>query len=99
MQQLWYIPDMHSRERRSNHQRCSKKKGVLRNFAKFTANNLCQSLFFNKVAGPRLATLFKKKLWHGCFPMNFAKFISTHFLQNTSGQLLVGALTHIYGYM
>ena len=27
------------------------KKGVLRNFAKFTGKNLCQSLFFNKVAG------------------------------------------------
>ena len=29
------------------------KKGVLRNFAKFTGTHLCQSLFFNKVAGPR----------------------------------------------
>ena len=29
------------------------KKGVLRNFAKFTGKHLCQSLFFNKVAGPR----------------------------------------------
>ena len=27
------------------------KKGVLRNFAKFTGQHLCQSLFFNKVAG------------------------------------------------
>ena len=25
------------------------KNGVLRNFAKFTANHLCQSLVFNKV--------------------------------------------------
>ena len=25
------------------------KKGVLRNFAKFTGKHLCQSLFFNKV--------------------------------------------------
>ena len=38
---------------RSSHQRCSVKKGVLRNFAKFTGKgkHLCQSLFFNKVAG------------------------------------------------
>ena len=36
---------------RSNHQRCSMKKGVLRNFTKFTGKHLCQSLFFNKVAG------------------------------------------------
>ena len=29
------------------------KKGVLRNFSKFTGKLLCQSLFFNKVAGLR----------------------------------------------
>ena len=28
------------------------KKGVLRNFTKFTGKHLCQSLFFNSVAGP-----------------------------------------------
>ena len=27
------------------------KKGILRNFAKFTEKHLCQSLFFNKVTG------------------------------------------------
>ena len=27
------------------------KKGVLRNFSKFTGKHLCRSLFFNKVAG------------------------------------------------
>ena len=36
---------------RSSHQRCSIEKGVLRNFTKFTGERLCQSLFFNKVAG------------------------------------------------
>ena len=35
-------------DNRSSHQRCSIKKGVLRNFANFTGKNLCQSLFFNK---------------------------------------------------
>ena len=35
------------------------KKGVLKNFAKFTGKNLCQSLFFNKVAGLNPATLLK----------------------------------------
>ena len=33
---------------RSSHRRCSVKKGVLRNFAKFAEKHLCQSLFFNK---------------------------------------------------
>ena len=59
---------------RSNHQMCSVKKGVLRNFTKFTGKHLCQSVFFNKVAGLRL---------------NFAKFLRTPFLQNTSGRLLL----------
>ena len=36
------------------------KKGVLRNFAKFTGKHLCQSLFFNKVAGMRLLLHAKK---------------------------------------
>ena len=42
-----------------------------------------------KVAGLRPATLFKKSLWHRCFPVNFAKFLRTPFLQNTSGRLLL----------
>ena len=37
-------------------------KGVLGNFSKFTGKHLCQGLFFNKVEGPRLATLLKKRL-------------------------------------
>ena len=64
---------------RKSHQRCSVRKGVLRNFAKFTGKHLCQVLFYNKVAGPEPATLLKKKLWHRCFPMNFAKFLRTPF--------------------
>ena len=74
---------------RSTHRRCSVRKGVLRNFAKFTGKHLCQRLFFNKVAGLRPATLLKKSLWHMCFPVNFAKFLRTPFLQNTSGRLLL----------
>ena len=34
---------------RNSHRRCSVKKGILRNFTKFTEKHLCQSLFFNKV--------------------------------------------------
>ena len=52
------------------------KKCVLRNFAKFTGKHLCQSVFFNKVAGLRPASLLKKKLWHRCFPVNFTKSVS-----------------------
>ena len=56
------------------------KRGVIKNFAKFTGKYLCQSLFFSKVAGLRPATLLKKRLWHRCFPVNFAKFLRTPFL-------------------
>ena len=38
------------------------RKGVLRNFAKFTGKHLCQSLFFNKLAGIGPATLLKNGL-------------------------------------
>ena len=37
-----------------------------------------KSLFLNKIAVLRSATLFKKRLLHRCFPVNFAKFLSTY---------------------
>ena len=66
-------------------------KCVHRNFAEFTGKHLCQSFFFNKVVGLRPATLLKKRLWHRCFPVNFAKLLKTPFLQNTSGRLLLNS--------
>ena len=52
------------------------KKGVLRRFAKFTGY-MCQSL------------LFKKRLRHRCFPVNFANVLRKSFSQNTSGRLFL----------
>ena len=40
------MPDMN----RSSRPEVFCEKGVLRNFAKFTGKQLCQSLFFNRVA-------------------------------------------------
>ena len=34
-----------------------------------------------------------KRLWHRCFPVNFAKFLRTSFLQNTSQRLLLPYLS------
>ena len=65
---------------RSSHCRCSVRKGIFRNFAKFTENHHCQESFFIKVAGLRSTTLLKKRLWHRCFPVNCAKFLKTLFL-------------------
>ena len=47
---------------RSSHQRFSMKKGVLRNFAKFTKKHLHRGLFFDKVADLRPAILSKETL-------------------------------------
>ena len=40
-------------EDRSTRPEVFSKKGVLRNFTKFTGKHLCQNLFFNKFAGLR----------------------------------------------
>ena len=64
---IWKILDLKKlynifgKDRRS-HRRCSVRKGVLRNFAKFTGKQICQSLFFSKVADLRPAALLKKRL-------------------------------------
>ena len=65
------------------------KKAILRNFAKFIGKHPCQSLFFNKVTGLRPATLWRKRLWHRCFPMNFAKFLRTPFFKEHLWRLLL----------
>ena len=65
---------------RSSHQRCSVKKGVLRNFAKFTGKYLCQCLFFNKVAGLR--------------PAKFCEISKNFFFKNTFGQLVLSFVSY-----
>ena len=64
---------------RSSHQRYSRKKGALANLAKFTGKHLCQSLFFNKVAGRWPTTLFKKETLAQVFPCQFCKFCASTF--------------------
>ena len=43
------------------------KKGVLRNFSDILGKHLCHSLFFNKVAGLKPATLLKRDSDTGVF--------------------------------
>ena len=50
------------RNYRSSHRRGSLRKGIPRNFAKFSEKHLSQSPFFNKVLDFRPATLLKKIL-------------------------------------
>ena len=44
------------------------RKGVLKNFAKFTEKQLCACLF-------QLTTLLKMRVRHRCFPVIFSKFL------------------------
>ena len=53
------------------------KKGVFRNFTKFTGKHLCQR--------SKDCNFIKNRLRFSCFPLNFAKFLKTPFLQNTFG--------------
>ena len=57
-------------------------------YTNFTGKYLRWSLFFNKVAGCRLETFFKKGLLHMYFPVNFGKYIRMAVLQNTNCLLL-----------
>ena len=45
--------------------------------------------FYNLIKRHNLPTLLKKRLWHRYFSVNFAKFLRTTFLRNTSGRLLL----------
>ena len=60
---------------RSSHRRCSVRKGVLKNFAKFTRKNLCQACNF-----------IKKETLVQVFRVSFLNFLKTPSLYNTSGR-------------
>ena len=54
------------------------KNVVLKNFSKFTGKDLCRRIISSQ-----------KRLRHRCFPVDFEKFLGTHFLKNNSGRLLL----------
>ena len=57
-----------------SHQRCSVRKGGLRNFAKFTGKHLCKSLFFNKACN-----FIKKETLEQVFSYEFCKISKSNF--------------------
>ena len=59
---------------RSSHPDCFVKKMFLE-ISQNSQENTCV----------RVSFLLKKRPWHRCFPLNFAKFLRTPFLQSTSG--------------
>ena len=64
-------------------------KGYSQKFRKIHSKAPVPEFFFNKIADLRPATLLKKRHWHRCFPVNYAKFLRTPFLLNISGQLFL----------
>ena len=74
-------------------QRCSVKKVFLEISQNSQEKRLCQSPFFNKVAGQRPANLFIKRLAQ-VFPVNFAKFLGTSFLTEHLRWLLLSKKNH-----
>ena len=60
------------------------KKGVLRNFTKFTVKHLCQSLFFNKVAVEVACNFTKKETLVQVFSCEFCKISKNTFLHRTT---------------
>ena len=81
---------MKAKQQRDSHRRwCSVKKGILRNFAKFTGKHMCQtpeSLFLIR---PEACNFIKKETLAQVFSWEFCKILRTPFLQNTSGRLLL----------
>ena len=62
------------------------KKDAPNKFAKFTGKHMHVCL--------KPATLLKKRLWNSCFPVNFAKFLSTSFFKEYVWWLLLQISHH-----
>ena len=76
-------------------------------FHKTNIKNIYVGVSFSS-SGLRSANLLKKRLQYMCFLMNFAKFLGTLFLQNTSGgsflisqnqEMLMVMRSYIYHYL
>ena len=65
------------------------KKSCSEKFPKIHRKKPVPESLFNKVAG---LSLQKKRLWHRCFPVNFAKFLRTPFLKNHLPWLLLALI-------
>ena len=63
---------------------------IHRNITKFTGKHLCRSLFLNKLAGFRPATVLKERLWHRCFPEH---------LRMTASNIRLEILSHFTSFL
>ena len=67
------------------------RKKLFLKFHKIHRKTPVPGSLFNKVAGLRIVTLLKNRLWHRCFSVNFTKFIRTSILKNICERLLLVA--------
>ena len=80
-----------------------KKKHVLRNFAKFTGKHLCQSPFFNIVAGPRACNFVKKETLAQVLFCEFCEisknnFFTEHLWATASEPISICSVSVLYSY-
>ena len=67
-------------ETRNSHQRCSIRKSVLKNFAKFTGKRLCQSLLLRDLA-KTLWNIKDRKLWSNSWRLYSCKALHLRYLR------------------
>ena len=63
-------------------------KIILQKFRKIHRKALVSQSLSWQICKPQTCNFIRKRLQHKCFLVNFAKFLITLFLQNTSGQLI-----------
>ena len=81
---------MLSDQRRSSHRRCSVRKDVYQNFAKFTGKHLRQSLFFNKAAG--ISNFIKNEALAQVFSCEFYEISNNNFFTKHFRWLLLSGI-------
>ena len=82
---------------RSNHQRCSVKKVLLKIWQISEETPVLESLF-NRVAGLKACNFIKKRLQHRRFPAKSAEFVRTPISKNICERLLLSQATSSFGY-
>ena len=65
------------------------EKRYSQKFCKIQRKTHVPKSLFKQSCRPQAGNFIKKRLWHKCFPVIFAKFLETPFLQNTSRRLLL----------
>ena len=72
--------------------RCSVEKAFLE-ISQNSQENTCAGACFSIKL--QALTLLKKRLWHRCFPVNFAKFLKAHFFPEHLWWLLLNFASNI----